>query len=296
MGHAAGKRLAAVLLVAGSVLGCSSPSGEGAPGRGGGGGSSATAGVGGGGTAGTAAAPRALAVRCEARAELAAARRERPAPRVGARRRGQVAAPERAARLAEPGRVRAVAERAVAQARGAAAAHRERVGEVEPAVAGRPVAAAWRQRWRARRGRAVAAAGAARRARAARPRAAPIVLSDDGGWCWFESPRALFQGSRLIIGSVASGWSDASRRGDSNAIVHDLATGTTSTFELHNQLELDDHDSPAFLARPDGRIVTLYAKHGDRKPFLLPAVDRQQSGQLGGGADVHADGVDAAHV
>ena len=97
--------------------------------------------------------------------------------------------------------------------------------------------------------------------------AAPIVLSDDGGWCWFESPRALFQGSRLIVGTVASGWSDASRRGDINAVVHDLASGTTSTFELHNQLELDDHDSPAFLARPDGRIVTLYAKHGTENHF-----------------------------
>ena len=97
--------------------------------------------------------------------------------------------------------------------------------------------------------------------------ATPVMLSDDGGWCWFESPRALIQGSRLIVGTVASGWSDASRRGDVNAIVHDLATGTTSTFELHNQLELDDHDSPAFLARPDGRIVALFAKHGTENHF-----------------------------
>jgi hypothetical protein len=97
--------------------------------------------------------------------------------------------------------------------------------------------------------------------------AAPIVLSDDGGWCWFESPRALFQGSRLVIGSVASGWSDASRKGDTNVIVHDMAAGTTSTVELHNQLELDDHDSPAFLPRPDGRLLTLYAKHGTENHF-----------------------------
>jgi hypothetical protein len=93
------------------------------------------------------------------------------------------------------------------------------------------------------------------------------MLSDDGGWCWFESPRALIQGSRLIVGTVASGWSDASRKGDINAIVHDLASGTTSTLELHNQLELDDHDAPAFLARPDGRIVTLFAKHGTENHF-----------------------------
>ena len=95
----------------------------------------------------------------------------------------------------------------------------------------------------------------------------PITLSDDGGWCWFESPRALFQGNRLIIGSIASGWKDASRKGDVNAIVHDMTTGTTSTIELHNKLELDDHDAPAFLVRPDGRLLTLYAKHGTENHF-----------------------------
>jgi len=93
------------------------------------------------------------------------------------------------------------------------------------------------------------------------------VLSDDGGWCWFEAPRALFQGSRLIIGSVASGWSNAARKGDIETIVHDMATGTNTAIELHNQLEMDDHDSPAFLIRPDGRLVTLYAKHGTENHF-----------------------------
>ena len=27
-----------------------------------------------------------------------------------------------------------------------------------------------------------------------------IVFSDDGGWCWFESPGALQYGSLLLIG------------------------------------------------------------------------------------------------
>ena len=95
----------------------------------------------------------------------------------------------------------------------------------------------------------------------------PVVLTDDGGWCWFESPRALFQGNRLIVGSVASGWSAAARRGDIDAIVHDLGTGTTTVVELHNQLELDDHDSPAFVARPDGRLLALFARHDGESRF-----------------------------
>jgi hypothetical protein len=101
----------------------------------------------------------------------------------------------------------------------------------------------------------------------AAPAPSVIVLTEDGGWSWFESPRALFQGRRLIVGSVASGLGDPARRGDVNAIVYDLASSTTTVVELHNQLELDDHDSAVFLARPDGRLLALYAKHGSENHF-----------------------------
>jgi len=87
------------------------------------------------------------------------------------------------------------------------------------------------------------------------------VLSDDGGYCWFESPRALVHGTELVIGTVANGGLDPSRRGDVELIVHDLASRQTRIVELHHALEADDHDSPALLVRPDGRLLALYAKH-----------------------------------
>jgi hypothetical protein len=40
----------------------------------------------------------------------------------------------------------------------------------------------------------------------ARPR--PVVLNDDGGWCWFQDERALVVGDRLVFGSVAAGRRD----------------------------------------------------------------------------------------
>ena len=93
------------------------------------------------------------------------------------------------------------------------------------------------------------------------------MLSDDGGWCWFEAPRALFQGSRLVIGSVASGWSNAAARATPTSSSTISPPARPALVELHNQLELDDHDSPALLARPDGRLLTLYAKHGTENHF-----------------------------
>ncbi|HEX6276046.1 MAG TPA: BNR-4 repeat-containing protein [Polyangiaceae bacterium] len=95
----------------------------------------------------------------------------------------------------------------------------------------------------------------------------PVVLTDDAGYCWFEDPRALFHGERLIVGSVASGFSSPARRGDIEAVVYDVATSRASVFELHNQLELDDHDSAAFLARPDGKLLAVYAKHDGENRF-----------------------------
>jgi hypothetical protein len=71
----------------------------------------------------------------------------------------------------------------------------------------------------------------------------------------------------LIVGSVASGVEEPTRAGDIEAIVHDLESGETTVVELHDRLEIDDHDSPAFLVRPDGRLVSAYAKHGPEAHF-----------------------------
>ena len=38
--------------------------------------------------------------------------------------------------------------------------------------------------------------------------ASPIVLNDDGAWCWFQDERVLVQGSTLLVGSVANGSRD----------------------------------------------------------------------------------------
>lgn len=112
---------------------------------------------------------------------------------------------------------------------------------------------------------------------AADPPGAPegmVVLSDDGGWCWFEDERAIFAAGKLIIGAVASGAHDAERRGDIEAIVYDPATGETRIAELHDRMQLDDHDSPALMARPDGRLLAVYAKHGPENHFYYRITKR----------------------
>ena len=96
---------------------------------------------------------------------------------------------------------------------------------------------------------------------------APIVLNDDGGWCWFQDERALVLAGRLVFGSVAAGRSDPSRRGMVEATSVDLGTGATTRYRLsatpvEKAGRYDDHDTPAFVVRGDARLVAVWAGHG----------------------------------
>lgn len=92
-----------------------------------------------------------------------------------------------------------------------------------------------------------------------------ITFNSNGGWCWYQDERALIHNGKLIIGSVANSKKGDQRHGDIDVTVFDLATKQAKTVELHDRLEADDHNVPAFLPLPDGRILTSYAKHGTDK-------------------------------
>ncbi len=100
----------------------------------------------------------------------------------------------------------------------------------------------------------------------------PVVLNDDGGWCWFQDERAIVAGGRLVVGTVAAGRYDASRRGAVEATSVDLATGASSRTRLDASPlgtpgSYDDHDAPAFVVRGDGRLLVVFAGHGSEDRF-----------------------------
>lgn len=103
---------------------------------------------------------------------------------------------------------------------------------------------------------------------------APVTINDDGGWCWYEDERVLVVDGKIIAGTVASGYRDGGRKGAVEVTVYDPATGKRAVHTLHRpasdgerRMWVDDHNSPAFLVRPDGRILTLYAQHGREEKF-----------------------------
>lgn len=75
----------------------------------------------------------------------------------------------------------------------------------------------------------------------------------DGAWCWFSDPRAISHHGRTFAGWVTADGSIAVGARD--------ASGRVTTQVLHPQLERDDHDNPALLRLPDGRLAAFYSLH-----------------------------------
>jgi hypothetical protein len=93
-----------------------------------------------------------------------------------------------------------------------------------------------------------------------------ITFQDNGAWSWFEDERAVVDrfAQRILVGSCAddAGLGGAGRGGDIDIAYLDLHSGLVGTFELHDRLQGDDHNSPALLVRPDGRYLAMYGMHG----------------------------------
>jgi len=99
-------------------------------------------------------------------------------------------------------------------------------------------------------------------ARAAQPAESFASLTDDGGWCWFSDPRAVSRD-----GKTCTGW--VTEDGSIQAAELDHASGKVTTVTLHAKYERDDHDNPAFLPLPDGRLMAFYSKHnGGSQPAI----------------------------
>ncbi|GAF05110.1 unsaturated rhamnogalacturonyl hydrolase YteR [Saccharicrinis fermentans DSM 9555 = JCM 21142] len=82
----------------------------------------------------------------------------------------------------------------------------------------------------------------------------------NGGWCWYQGPRAVINDGKLVIGGVDG------QQGDVNVGVYDLDVDSIwGKVTLHEKMQADDHDVPALYVRPDGRILAVWAKHGNEK-------------------------------
>ncbi len=85
-------------------------------------------------------------------------------------------------------------------------------------------------------------------------------LTADGAWSWFGGPRAVFDSGehrRTYVGFVTS-------TGDIAVAHFDHDSGEVVSAVSKEQLQQDDHASPAILVRPDHRLMVFYSGHRGR--------------------------------
>lgn len=97
------------------------------------------------------------------------------------------------------------------------------------------------------------------------------VFMEEGGWCWYQDPRAIVHKGHLIIGSVQGTGSGPALIG-----IYDLSRGKRlGSFVARDNFDRDDHNSPVFYPRPDGSVLAMYARHGREQVHYYRISDRQ---------------------
>ena len=86
----------------------------------------------------------------------------------------------------------------------------------------------------------------------------------NGGWNWCSDERVIIDdtdpnNTLMLLSTVSAG--TGSEAGDIDLHWRNLDTGLQGEFELHDQLQQDDHNMAALYMRPDGRYVAAYSQH-----------------------------------
>ncbi len=87
------------------------------------------------------------------------------------------------------------------------------------------------------------------------------IFMEEGGWCWFQDPRAIIHQGKLLLGAV-----QGNDDGSAYVGVYDLQTKQVlGKSIMHKNFKRDDHNSPVMYARPDGTVLAMYALHNNNK-------------------------------
>lgn len=99
------------------------------------------------------------------------------------------------------------------------------------------------------------------------------TFSEDGAWCWFSDPRAVYyEGEHQ---RTYAAWVDST--GSIMLAYYDHENGEIKTHVLHEKLEVDDHDNPALYFNEEGKLMVFYAKHSTESPIYQMVSNKPES-------------------
>lgn len=87
-------------------------------------------------------------------------------------------------------------------------------------------------------------------------------ITNDGAWCWFSDPRAIYVDNKIIGGFV-------DKTGSIWAFSYDPATQEKHQYKMKDRFDYDDHANPSVMALPDNRVVLFFSAHGGTKDSPL---------------------------
>lgn len=92
-----------------------------------------------------------------------------------------------------------------------------------------------------------------------------LSFTDNGAWCWFSDPRAVYYKGRHS--RTYAGWINSS--GSIVVGFYDHNLKRIETKVLHENLEKDDHDNPSLFIDRDGNLMVFYSKHATSEPIYM---------------------------
>lgn len=115
--------------------------------------------------------------------------------------------------------------------------------------------------------------------------------TNDGAWCWFSDPRAIYVNNIIVGGFV-------DKEGSIWAFSYNPATQERKQHKLYDKLDYDDHANPSVMQLPDHRVVIFFSAHGgtNKSPIYyaithkpadisswseVQTIDPQMEGKLG---------------
>lgn len=92
------------------------------------------------------------------------------------------------------------------------------------------------------------------------PAGEPCIVTDDGAWCWFQDPRAVFVDGPPP--TTFACWMTSKGKLQIGAFDH--TQRSTRIFTLKERWDVDDHNTAAILVLRDRRLMVFYARHNKR--------------------------------
>lgn len=86
------------------------------------------------------------------------------------------------------------------------------------------------------------------------------TLTNDGAWCWFSAPNAIYKHNGKA--EIVTGW--VTSDGSIEAATLNLKTKKSYIQSVSPKLNKDDHANPSFIELDNKDVLMFYAKHFDK--------------------------------